>query len=96
MPARQPAGRRRYSGRILLHRERSLDFSHDLLGRVTYIDHDRFFWLFQICQLAGQNRLSGEVSMAGTQAVGDQGRASLQVDKPYLRTQQKFCPIGAL
>src|SRR5215469_11342296 len=96
MTARQPAGRRRYGARILLHREPPLDLGYDLLGRFFDAYRDRRLGFFQVRQLAGENRVTGKMSLAGVQAIGDQSSASLQVNQPNLRSNTEFCAIGAL
>src|SRR5215469_7046097 len=96
MPARQPAGRRRYGARILLHRERLLDLGYDLLGRFFDAYGDRRLGFFQVRHLARENRVTGKMSLAGVQTIGDQGSASLQVNEPNLRSNAEFGAIGAL
>jgi hypothetical protein len=64
-----PITQRGCGGRILLHRERSPDLGDDLFRSATYFDHNCFLGLFEIRQLARENRFSGEVSVTRTQAI---------------------------
>ena len=60
------------------------------------VSHNRKFGFFQICYLAGQNRLSGEVSVTGVEASCYQLRTSLQVNEANLRRHAKFFAVTAL
>jgi hypothetical protein len=47
------------------------DFVHDLLGRLVDINANRVMRFFQSCELAGQQRFAGEVSLTLAQTLGD-------------------------